>query len=512
MANAKPEFACLDDSNQQWFDCGLTRTEKPGEYKRKNMAVGSYVILIGVDENRNNLKNMPGDWRADYRFKITSSNDGQIVDVPMTKLIHLVKPQSNDGPMAGALGAGCKDKPLFIPAGHPWTDKLAIPFEWESIVKDADYKISVVRRHCDPFKELGVFRQFETKETFLTLTLPPNSADEYYAFFISAFRGGRFIGDLLTYDSGAQSWSYGFKIEPVSTPISYYLAAVTILLVLALSWFVMGYFGLGIAYRALIHSILIILLILGQKMIPNAKLFPPYKYFDVPPVFLANATPPAAKLEQDQAKRVYPYSWSKEVPKPHWWKFATPKRTIGSYSELLLWWQSQDSGKKAQREFFRAIYEAIEHHPEDEQLTVAGMHFLFYLSDNQKTLSQVGRIAIQYHLNHIGRIDNCAGSCGAADTIVSIASSYAPILARTQGSKKAITMLESVMDARKADMSIYADAEAHVALINLLYRAKQTKKARMKLDFALKAFSGTGNIGNLKYLDTLIPKSPETKN
>ena len=58
VSELAPEFACLDDAKQQWFDCGLTRTDVPGEYRRKDLAPGSYVILIGIDENRNNLKNM----------------------------------------------------------------------------------------------------------------------------------------------------------------------------------------------------------------------------------------------------------------------------------------------------------------------------------------------------------------------------------------------------------------------------------------------------------------------
>ena len=503
-----PEFACHDDSKQQWFDCALTPTGKLGEYKRENLAPGSYAVIFDVNENRNNLKVMPGDWQANYRFNIAASNDEQIIDVPMTKLMHLVKPQSNDGAMVGALGASCKDMPLNIPAGHPWTDELTIPFEWEPVVKGATYKITIGRNKCKTDEGLGTFRQFETNETSFALTLPPNAEDEFYSFFIFAFRDGQTVGTFLTYDAAMQGWHYGFKIAPVSTPASYYLAIVAIALLLTLLWFVMGYLGLGIVPRALIFSTLIAILVGGQQIIPNAKSYSPYKYFDVPPVFLANTISADANSAKDQAKGIYPYSWSKEVPKPHWWKSVTPKQKITNYGELSLWWQNQESGEKAQREFFKAIYEAIEQHPEDEQLAVAGMHFLFYLSNSQKVLSQVGQVAIQYHLHHMQRVDNCAGDCRAGDTIISIASSYAPYLARSQGSKKAIAMLESVLDARKADTSIYAAAELHVSLINLLYQAKQTRKARKTLDYALTAFDKTGYIETLKSLDKLVPKFP----
>jgi hypothetical protein len=37
-----PDFACLDDAKQQWFDCGLTKTGVHGECRRKNLAPGSY--------------------------------------------------------------------------------------------------------------------------------------------------------------------------------------------------------------------------------------------------------------------------------------------------------------------------------------------------------------------------------------------------------------------------------------------------------------------------------------
>lgn len=511
VSKTKPEFACRDESKQQWFDCALTPTGEPGEYKRENLAPGPYAVIFNVDENQNNLKVMPGDWQANYQFNITAGNDEQIVDVPMTKLMHLIKPQSNDGAMVGALGGSCKDKPLYIPAGHPWTNELTIPFEWEPVVKGATYKISIGRNNCKTDEGLGTFRKFETSETSFALTLPPNAEDEFYSFFIYAFRDGHTVGTFLTYDAAMQSWHYGFKIAPVSTPASYYLAIVAIVLLLTLLWFAMGYLGLGIVPRALILLTLIAALVGGQQIIPDAKSYPPYKYFDVPPVLLANTISAEANSAKDQARRVYPYSWSKEVPKPYWWESVTPKRRIANYAELSLWWQNQESGEQAQREFFKAIYEAIEQHPEDEQLTVAGMHFLFYLSDSQKILSQVGRVAIQHHIHHMQRVDNCAGDCRAADTIVSIASSYAPYLARSQGSKKAIAMLESVLDARKTDTSIYAAADLHVSLINLLYQAKQTRKARKILDYALTTFNKTGYIETLKSLDKLVPKFPESK-
>jgi len=508
---ANPEFACLDDAKQQWFDCGLAQTGEPGEYRRRNnLAPGSYVILIGVDANRNNLKNMPGDWRADYRFKIAPDSDEQIVDVPITKLIHLVKPQSNDGPMEGALGDNCRNKPRFIPAGDPWTKELTIPFEWESVIKGATYKISVVRRHCETYGDLGVFRRFETNAPSLAVTLPPNADDEYYAIFISAFKDGRFIGDFLTYDAGMQSWSYGFKVAPVSTPASYYIAAACIALLLVLLWFALGYLGLGIWSRLLIQFLLILGVVLGQQKIPNANSLPPYKYFDVPPVFPVAAALPEAKVEQAQAKAVYAYSWGKEVPKPRWWKAVVPQRTINNYGELQLWWQSQDSGTKARREFFKAIYEAIERHPEDEHLAVTGMDYLFYLADDQKSLLQVGRIAIEHHLNYVQRTDNCAG-CAAGDTIAQIANSYARILAQAKGPTKAIAMLESVLAAREKDMSVYAAADSYITLVDFLYRVKRMKNARERLDHALTAFSGTNRIEQLKELDRLIPRFSKTK-
>jgi len=291
VSELAPEFACLDDAKQQWFDCGLTRTDVPGEYRRKDLAPGSYVILIGIDENRNNLKNMPGDWRADYRFNIAPNNRKQIVEVPMTKLIHLLKPQSNDGPMEGALGDVCKSKPHFVPTGDSQAKELIIPFEWEPIIDGASYKVAVVRRHCETYGDLGVFRRFETNATSMAVPLPPSADDEYYAIYISAFSEGRFIGDFLTYDAGMQSWSYGFKVGPVVLPASYYIAAACIVLLLALLWFALGYIGMGIWGRLLITALMMLGMVVGQQKIPNANSLPPYKYFVTPPVFPVNAAP-----------------------------------------------------------------------------------------------------------------------------------------------------------------------------------------------------------------------------
>ncbi|MDD2893867.1 MAG: hypothetical protein PHF20_08030 [Halothiobacillaceae bacterium] len=426
----KPNFSCLDDSKQQWFDCGLTPTGNPGEYIRNSLATGTYVALFDVDENQNNLKTMPGDFRADYRFKITSSSEEQIIDIPMTKLIHLVEPQSNDAPIDGTLAEGCNSKPLFIPSGHPWTTDMAIPFKWESIAKDATYKVTVARWNCKTFAQLGNFLQFETKGTSTSIALPPNAEDEQYAFFIYAFRGGNNVGTFITYDAGAQGWNYGFKVAPVSTPLAYYLAALAITLVLIATWFAMRYAGAGIPLRALVISFLIALLVLGKLFIPSSSAYIPYKYFDVPPVFLANKQPPDIQVHRAQAptKNKFPYTWAEEVPKPDWWNSITPRRGINNYSDLMLWWQSHDSSDRSQKELFKAIYQAIELHPNDEQLVVTGMSFLFYLSNDQQILSKIGQVAIQHHLHHAQRVDNCV-NCSTGDMIAGIAATYSYALA-----------------------------------------------------------------------------------
>ena len=133
------------------------------------------------------------------------------------------------------------------------------------------------------------------------------------------------------------------------------------------------------------------------------------------------------------------------------------------------------------------------------------MDFLFFLTNDLNVLDKVGKVAIQYHLGHVQRIDNCSG-CGKGDTIASIANRYAPILERKQGAKKAIAMLEKVIDARGKDMSIYLAAETDSTLIELLHRAKQMRKAREKLDHALTAYASTHWIGRLKQLDELVPR------
>ena len=509
LSKVKPDFACRDEGAGQWFDCALKPTKKPGEYIRKNFAAGTYVFLFGVDENKSNPKQMPGDWRANYGFKFVPSKNRQTIDVPITKLIHMVKPQSNDGPLPGSLGENCKEKPLFIPAGYPWTREwtreMTIPFAWEPVTQGANYKIAVVRRHCETYNGQEVFRRFESIDTTYDVTLPPNETDEYYAVFISGFKGGRFVGDFLTYDAGMQSWSYGFRVGPVETPASFYIAAISIVLVLALLWFALGYFGMGLVTRLLVHATLIGILVLVHQMFPNVKAYIPYKYFDLSPVLLANKQPIETNSASARVNKAYPYLWEKEVPKPSWWKSVEPKRDINNYGDLMFWWQGNIQSDKANRKLFKAIYEAIAKHPDDDQLTTTGMSFLFYLTNDLNVLYKVGKVAIQYHLNYEQRIDNCSG-CGKGDTIASIANRYAPILERKQGPEKAIAMLEKVIDARGKDMSIYLAAETDSTLIELLHRAKQMRKAREKLDYALTAYTSTNWIGRLKQLDELVPR------
>lgn len=180
---------------------GVVEYEK-GEYEVYGLGPGNYGVAINVDLNPENPRTYPGDLRAWRKFSVSRGQTTRL-NVDLSKLIHLVKPEDN-GKAIPNWGAECQSKTSF---------DSPVRFEWKPIAEGAYYDYKVTKSTCSPFTYGEVVASGTTKDTRIEISLEPNRDNDIYRFTLGARKDGRRIGSLMTHGGSGHGWDYRFRIR-----------------------------------------------------------------------------------------------------------------------------------------------------------------------------------------------------------------------------------------------------------------------------------------------------------
>ncbi|MBY0414492.1 MAG: hypothetical protein K2Q18_10015 [Bdellovibrionales bacterium] len=500
FSKAIHDFTCLNESSGQWFNCDLRPSDRPGEYIRTELAPGSYVMRLDVDDNRNNPKNYPGDYHADYRFQIKPNQENAIIDIPVSRFMHLVEPETNDGITSGALGDNCEKKPLFLQRGLPLDRNLNLKFRWYSIAPGATYRISIVRRKCDKYADLGIHTKFETTDLHSLISLPASAPDEYYALFLNGFKDENLIGDFFTYDEGMQSWSYGFRVErQASTEFLIIFSACLITLVIGLI-LIRSFKNKNLARMALIASFFGISFFVVSI---EDELFP-VKFISTKKIALSKASSVLVPKEKNNPF-IPKFKFNEIIPRPSWWDSALANYEIHSYSELMQRWQSNGDDEASKRGLFRAIYVAIENYPSDEHLAVFGMDFLGYLSDELNIKLAIGETVHKHFFNFRQMTNNCA-NCSVGDEVASLLDSYSQALTSANRGEEALKILQELLEKREMEISRWKSVEIYMQIVKSYMLMGKLDLANEWMKMAYLKYPNTERNEQLKQLQDELSK------
>lgn len=172
-----------------------------GRYKIFNLPEGNYTIEVSLDAEEPNPFNYPGDLVA--RVELYNGPEDRPEDIELARIIHLTAPQDNSTKLP-MWGVECNlESPAITSPVH---------FTWEPLGKGVEYLFEVNRKIMDPNDPGEQIAKGATLENNITLSLPPSAKREYYLFHMTAKKGGRVIGLLMTQNLCYIDVNYHFRV------------------------------------------------------------------------------------------------------------------------------------------------------------------------------------------------------------------------------------------------------------------------------------------------------------
>ena len=452
---APPDLSCFSATAGRWVSCGAKRGEGPGDWVLEGLVPGRYRLHVSIDENRANPRRFPGDYEAQHRFEVTERGPDRLV-VDVARLIHLTRPGDNARAIEGML-TSCATQPQFETPRFSWGPVAQVEFAWEPIVPGAEYRVSVTAVSCSqPGRQREVLRT-TTGATTLILTLPPSAGDEQYFFWIAAWREGRLVGDLYTHDGGAHSWNYRFQVRDASVPRWAYGAAAGVLLVLVLG---ARHLLAGMEHARRRRLALRALAVVVVGALAGGAFYITRDLIQQREGRRAEEERAHVEAERQARQRQFVADFASAAPRPSWWDDVQTPYRVDNLGDLLSAWQGhpRDDQGRGERQFFKAAYQGIVDHPDDEHVVATAIDLLYWVVRDYPHRLPLAQFGYERYLQHHRRTDNCA-NCMPGDTTQGLAQNLSRLLSEAGRHGEAVTVCRRLIEERGAEVSPYKLAE-----------------------------------------------------
>ena len=488
-----PDFTCWSAVANAWVSCGIKRGEGPGAWLLEGLPPGRYRLHVSIDENPVNPRRFPGDYEAQLRFEVTERGPERLT-VDMVRLVHLTRPGDNARALDGML-TSCATQPVFETPRHSWGPTAQIEFAWDPVVAGAEYQVSVTAVSCSqPDRQREVLRTM-TGTTEVTLSLPPSVGDEQYYFWIAAWRDGRLVGDLYTHDAGVHSWNYRFQVRNASLSRWVYVAGAGLLLLL-----IVGVTRLlpaapptrrrRLARRA--FALMIVLVLAGGA------------YYVADRVQERERRRVEEERAQSEAEGVARQreliaAFVSIAPRPAWWASVQTPYRVDNVGDLLAAWQGFPRGDDGlgERQFFKAAYQGIVDHPDDEHIVATAIDLMYWVVDDYPHRLALTQWGYDRYFQHRQRIDNCA-NCMVGDRTQGLAQNLSRLLMAAGRYDEAIAVCRRLIDERGADVSPYRLAETWERMAWAYWEKGERERAREVIREAIAKYGGTARGDDLR--------------
>ncbi len=482
---APPDFSCFSATQGRWVGCGLRKADAPGAWSMERPAPGRYRMHVSIDENPANPRRYPGDYEAQLWFEVTDTGPERLV-VDLPRLIHLTRPGDNARSLEGMLRS-CTTQPRFDTPRVAWTPAAEVAFAWDPIVAGAEYRYSVVIAACAPPGQHREMLSARTGAAAITLRLPPSAGGEHYVFRVEAWKNGRLVGDLYTHDSGAHSWNYRFQVVDASIPRWAYIAAAAggLLLMFGVGR-VLG--GVEAARRRrrlgwLAGGTLAVIAI-GAVAVSS------YQYVQERERRRVEAEKVAAETARQARQREFVAAFASAAPRPAWWdEVQTPYR-VDNVGDLLSAWQGYPHTPDGERQFFKAAYQGIVDHPDDEHVVATAIDLLYWVERDYPHRLPLARFGYERYFRHDRRTDNCV-NCMVGDTTQALALNLSKLYLEAGRPDEALEVGRRLIDERTRDVSPYKLAETWSQLAWAHWRKGERERAFEVLREALERYGTT---------------------
>jgi hypothetical protein len=450
---APVDVTCFDEGRGQWVGCRTTKAGEPGTWWLDGLPAGRYRLHVSVDENPANPRRYPGDYEAQTTVDVTDTGTAPIV-VDLARLIHLTRPGDNARSLEGML-LGCASQPRFETPRLAWSPSARVETAWDPVVPGAEYRYWVSIRSCTGGGGERALTAGKTPATVVPLTLPPSAGGEHYVFRVEAWRDGRLVGDLYTHDGGAHSWNYRFQVVDRSLPRWVWIATGGGLLLLLLATRrVLGGADAARRRRRLgwVAGGALVVVAAGALGLSG------YQYLHERARQRLEAERAVAEAARQARQREFVAAFASAAPRPAWWDDVRTPYRVDSVGDLLSAWQGHPRSEEGERQFFKAAYQGVVDHPDDEHVVATAIDLLFWVVRDYPHRLSLARFGYERYFHHRRRTDNCA-DCMAGDTTQGLAVALSTLSIEAGRLDDAIAACRRLIDERGAEVSPYKLAE-----------------------------------------------------
>ena len=489
-----PDFTCWSAAANAWVSCGVKRGEGPGAWLLEDLPPGRYRLHVSIDENPVNPRRFPGDYEAQLRFEVTERGPERLT-VDMVRLLHLTHPGDNARSLEGML-TSCATQPVFETPRHSWGPTAQIRFAWDPVVAGAEYQVSVTAVSCSqPDRQREVLRTM-TGATEVTLSLPPSVGDEQYYFWIAAWRDGRLVGDLYTHDAGVHSWNYRFQVRNASLSRWVYVAAAGLLLFLIVGVTRLLPAAPPTRRRRLARRAFALMIVLA---LAGGAYYVVHDRVQERERRRVEEERAQSEAEGQARQRELIAAFVSVAPRPAWWASVQTPYRVDNVGDLLAAWQGFPRGDDGlgERQFFKAAYQGIVDHPDDEHIVATAIDLMYWVVDDYPHRLALTQWGYDRYFQHRQRIDNCA-NCMVGDRTQGLAQNLSRLLMAAGRYDEAIAVCRRLIDERGADVSPYRLAETWERMAWAYWEKGERERAREVIREAIAKYGGTARGDDLR--------------
>lgn len=140
-------------------------------------------------------------------------------------------------------------------------------------------------------------------------------------------------------------------------------------------------------------------------------------------------------------------AFQEAAPKPEWWDAVKAPR-FETYDEMIAYWQDPE---RTPNEFFKACYQSILAHPEDDDIVVNAINLMPHGDASYPHTVPMLQFALDHYIDYDRPLVNYGGKTG--DTIAGIARTLAKRYNRAGDYASAIEVVERLLDRREYDIN-----------------------------------------------------------
>ena len=182
---------------------------------------------------------------------------------------------------------------------------------------------------------------------------------------------------------------------------------------------------------------------------------------------------------------------------------------VDNVGDLLAAWQGfprGDDGRGA-RHFFKAAYQGIVDHPDDEHVVATAIDLLYWVVDDYPHRLPLAKFGFERHFQHRQRTDNCA-NCMPGDRTQGLTQNLSRLLMAAGRHDEAIAVCRRLIEERGADVSPYKLAETWDRIAWAHWEKGERERAREVVREALAKYGGTVRGDDLRRTLATFERAP----